>query len=54
MPVMERIQAEVEQHPIVLFMKGTPQFPMCEFSSRAAQALVAAGADQLRTVNVLE
>ena len=54
MPVMERIQAEVEQHPIVLFMKGTPQFPMCGFSSRAVQALVAAGADQLRTVNVLE
>ena len=46
MPVMERIQAEVEQHPIVLFMKGTPQFPMCGFSSRAVQALVAAGADK--------
>ncbi|OLH16843.1 Grx4 family monothiol glutaredoxin [Xanthomonas oryzae] len=54
MLVMERIQAEVEQHPIVLFMKGTPQFPMCEFFSRAVQALVAAGADQLRTINVLE
>ncbi|RBK61803.1 Grx4 family monothiol glutaredoxin [Xanthomonas oryzae] len=54
MLVMERIQAEVEQHPIVRFMKGTPQFPMCEFSSRAVQALVAAGADQLRTINVLE
>ncbi|ALS95223.1 Grx4 family monothiol glutaredoxin [Xanthomonas oryzae] len=54
MLVMERIHAEVEQHPIVLFMKGTPQFPMCEFSSRAVQALVVAGADQLRTINVLE
>ena len=54
MPVMERIQTEVEQHPIVLFMKGTPQFPMCGFSSRAVQALIASGADQLRTVNVLE
>ncbi|HEY1036926.1 MAG TPA: hypothetical protein VGE09_18265, partial [Pseudoxanthomonas sp.] len=39
MPVMERIQAEVDGHPIVLFMKGTPQFPMCGFSSRAMQAL---------------
>ena len=39
MPVMERIQAEVDGHPIVLFMKGTPQFPMCGFSSRAVQAL---------------
>lgn len=54
MPVMEQIQAEVEQHPLVLFMKGTPQYPMCGFSSRAVQALMAAGAANLRTVNVLE
>ena len=54
MPVMERIQAEVDGHPIVLFMKGTPQFPMCGFSSRAVQVLQAAGADALHTVNVLE
>ena len=52
--VMEQIQAEVEQHPLVLFMKGTPQYPMCGFSSRAVQALMAAGATNLRTVNVLE
>ncbi|KRG62687.1 MULTISPECIES: Grx4 family monothiol glutaredoxin [Stenotrophomonas] len=54
MPVMEQIQAEVEQHPLVLFMKGTPQYPMCGYSSRAVQALLAAGAVNLRTVNVLE
>ncbi|KRG66449.1 glutaredoxin [Stenotrophomonas terrae] len=54
MPVMEQIQTEVEQHPLVLFMKGTPQYPMCGFSSRAAQALLAAGAINLRTVNLLE
>lgn len=54
MPVMEQIQVEVENHPLVLFMKGTPQYPMCGFSSRAVQALIAAGADNLRTVNVLE
>ena len=54
MPVMERIQAEVEGHPIVLFMKGTPQFPMCGFSSRAVQALREAGAEDLYTINVLE
>lgn len=52
--VMERIQAEVEGHPVVLFMKGTPQFPMCGFSSRTVQALKAAGARDLHTVNVLE
>ena len=54
MPVMERIQAEVDGHPIVLFMKGTPQFPMCGFSSRAVQALKAAGAADMHTINVLE
>ena len=54
MSVIERIQAEVEGHPIVLFMKGTPQFPMCGFSSRTVQALQAAGASRLHTVNVLE
>ena len=54
MAVMERIQAEVESHPIVLFMKGTTQYPMCGFSARAVQALLAAGAADLHTVNVLE
>ena len=54
MSVEDRIRAEIEGHPIVLFMKGTPQFPMCGFSSRAVQALKAAGAGQLHTVNVLE
>ncbi|HEY4560461.1 MAG TPA: glutaredoxin, partial [Lysobacter sp.] len=44
MSVMERIQAEIDRHPVVLFMKGTPQFPMCGFSSRTVQALRAAGA----------
>jgi monothiol glutaredoxin len=51
---MERIKALVEDHPIVLFMKGTPQFPMCGFSSRAVQALKAAGANHFHSVNVLE
>src|SRR5688500_14985887 len=54
MSVLERIEAEVKGHPIVLFMKGTPQFPMCGFSSRAVQVLKAAGASALHTVNVLE
>ena len=54
MSVMERIQAEIDRHPVVLFMKGTPQFPMCGFSSRTVQALRAAGATELHTINVLE
>ncbi len=39
MDVMERIKEQVESNPIVIYMKGTPQFPMCGFSSRAAAAL---------------
>jgi monothiol glutaredoxin len=53
MDVMERIKQAVETQPIVLFMKGTPQFPMCGFSSRTVQALKAVGAE-FHAVNVLE
>ena len=53
MDVSERIRQTVQDQPIVLFMKGTPQFPMCGFSSRAVQALKIAGA-QFASVNVLE
>lgn len=53
-PAMERIQNIVDSQPIVLFMKGTPEFPMCGYSSRAVRALQSAGADALHTVNVLE
>src|SRR5437899_7461160 len=51
--IQERIRHTVQDHPIVLFMKGTPQFPMCGFSARAVQALKGAGA-QFASVNVLE
>lgn len=54
MSVMQKIRDEVEKHPIVLFMKGTPQFPMCGFSARTVQALQDAGVEDLHTVNVLE
>ena len=49
-----RVAQAVAEHPVVLFMKGTPQYPMCGYSSRAVQALMAAGAEHLRTINVLE
>lgn len=54
MQVMERIQTLVEAWPIVLFMKGTPEYPMCGYSHAAVQALRNAGAKDLHTVNVLE
>ncbi|CAH9019137.1 Grx4 family monothiol glutaredoxin [Candidatus Nitrosacidococcus sp. I8] len=43
MGVIEQIKEIVETNPIVLFMKGDPQFPQCGFSSRAVQALQASG-----------
>ena len=53
MPISERIRSLVEAAPVVLFMKGTPQFPMCGFSSRAAQALKECAASY-KHINVLE
>lgn len=53
MDTLERIKQTLQSNSIVLFMKGTPQFPMCGFSSRTAQALKATGAD-FASVNVLE
>ena len=52
--VQQRIDQIVKSHPVVLFMKGTAQFPMCGFSGRAVQILKACGVDELTTVNVLE
>ena len=49
-----RIADLVKQNRVVLFMKGTAQFPMCGFSGRAIQILKACGVDDLTTVNVLE
>ena len=50
---VDRIKSVLETHPIVLFMKGTPQFPMCGFSSRTVEALKACEA-RFHAVNVLQ
>ena len=52
MDVLERIDEQVKNNPVVIYMKGTPQFPMCEFSSRAAAALQECGVP-FAYVNVL-
>jgi monothiol glutaredoxin len=52
--VQQRIDDLVKNHKVVLFMKGTAQFPMCGFSGRAIQVLKACGVTQPTTVNVLE
>jgi len=48
------IKETVTTNRIVLFMKGTAQFPQCGFSGKAIQILKACGAENLVTVNVLE
>jgi len=53
MDTQERIKQQVTSHPVVLFMKGTPQFPQCGFSALAVQVLNACGVQELHTVNVL-
>ena len=52
--VHQRIDGLVKSNRVVLFMKGTAQFPMCGFSGRAIQILKACGVSDLKTVNVLE
>jgi monothiol glutaredoxin len=52
--VQEFIHQTVTENPVVLFMKGTAQFPQCGFSGRAISLLKANGAKGLVTVNVLE
>ena len=48
------IKETVTSNPVVLFMKGTAQFPQCGFSGRAVQILTTCGIENIVTVNVLE
>jgi monothiol glutaredoxin len=54
MDVQEVIRQQVTNNPVVLYMKGTPQFPQCGFSSNAARILKAAGVDNFLAVNMLQ
>lgn len=49
----DRLTNEVKDNDVVLYMKGTANFPMCGFSARAAKVLQAAGAT-FKDVNILE
>ena len=51
--VQERIQKLISENPVVLFMKGTPEFPQCGFSGQVVQILDYLGAPVVG-VNVLE
>ncbi|NDP46950.1 MAG: Grx4 family monothiol glutaredoxin [Sulfuriferula multivorans] len=53
MTALDRIRDQVTTNNVVLYMKGTPQFPQCGFSSKAAQVLQACGLQEFLAVNVL-
>ncbi len=53
MDVNERIKALLAEHAMVLFMKGTPDFPQCGFSAQTAAALKACNA-KFAHVNIFE
>ena len=53
MSIQDTIKEQVTTHKVVLYMKGTPQFPQCGFSSSAVQILKACGVNDPFTVNVL-
>ena len=50
----DKIRQQVTGNPVVLYIKGTPQFPQCGFSALAVQALNACGVTSFFSVNVLE
>ncbi|ABL02158.1 glutaredoxin-like protein [Candidatus Ruthia magnifica str. Cm (Calyptogena magnifica)] len=53
MDVMDRIQQQVDSAAIILYMKGTPQFPQCGFSATAARTLASTGVE-FTYVNIFE
>lgn len=53
MDINARIESQLQTHPVLLYMKGTPAFPQCGYSARAVQVLEACNA-AFDTVNILE
>ena len=54
MSIQDKIREQVKGHPVVLYMKGTPQFPQCGFSATATEILKRCGVSDFYSVNVLE
>jgi len=54
MSVQDTIKNQVSSHKVVLYMKGSPDFPQCGFSANAVNVLRACGVNEMFTVNVLE
>ncbi|MBL8446997.1 MAG: Grx4 family monothiol glutaredoxin [Zoogloeaceae bacterium] len=53
MDVQQLIHEQVTTHPVVLYMKGSPQMPQCGFSATAVQILKLSGVKEIFAVNVL-
>jgi monothiol glutaredoxin len=53
MDVIDRIKQQLAEHPVILYMKGSPEFPQCGFSGRAVQILEHCGASYAY-VNIFE
>ncbi len=51
-PVFDRIEQEISESPVVLFMKGTPMFPQCGFSAAVVEVLTQLGV-KFKGVDVL-
>jgi monothiol glutaredoxin len=47
------IKKQIDENTVILYMKGTPQFPQCGFSARAVEALMQVG-EPFAYVNILE
>ena len=52
-PLIPKVEEKVKSAPVVIFMKGTAQFPQCGFSARAVQVLKAAGVENPVSIDVL-
>ena len=52
-PINERIQADITNNPVMLYMKGNAMFPQCGFSARVVQILTHMGVP-FQTANVLD
>lgn len=53
MDILEKIKKLVDDNPVIIFMKGSPQFPQCGFSARAVEALSQCG-EEFAYVNIFE
>ena len=52
-PLAGKVNEIVGSTPVVIFMKGTPDFPQCGFSHKACQVLRAAGVNSIKGIDVL-